>query len=124
MAVNGTTFDRQTGTVQTIDVTSTPIIDYALPDDCGAIITVRIIGRREATGAVNVYQYMQGYERDSGGSAAAVGGTTAIHVQEQDASWGPNLTVSGNNARINVVGANSQTIEWVCFLEAVILEAN
>ncbi len=98
------------GTTQTTNDTQTVADTLTLADDTTVVVTWTVLGRSGANSVAYIRRAL--IERDSAGSAAVVGSVESILTNEGDLDCDATITVSGNDARVEVTGVAATTINW------------
>jgi len=113
-AFAGSEFVVATGAVQTTTAAITTVFTLAIPDNSMVGLEVSVVAR--ATGSADRAQYTlrAGVFRQAGGAATVLGSVAQTTNESAGAAaWDATITVSGNNALVQVTGA-ATTINWAC----------
>jgi hypothetical protein len=110
----------QRATVQTTNATATTIITYSglSVNDRAVQVLVKVTGLKDNFTEAAGY-YFTGTFRRTGGTITQVGSTLMIAQNEDTASWGATLAVSGTDILVQVTGVAATNIDWQAVLEAV-----
>jgi hypothetical protein len=103
-------------TVQTTDDTPTTIISTTLDTSSAVTIDALIVGLRDDD-ASGVGGRVTGVARRAAGGAILVG-TAQVNFASEDAG-GMQVTVSGNDILVQVIGEAAQTYDWSVFLQLI-----
>jgi hypothetical protein len=123
-AFTGSLAYTQTGAVQTTTGAATTLFTLALPDNSGTVMVVNITARDTASGNRAAYQRIANVYRQGGGGATLNVGVVATASIESVAAWDATISVSGNNAIVQVTGAAATTINWACSVQHQTVLAN
>jgi sarcosine oxidase gamma subunit len=101
-------------TTQTTDATQTTLGSIAIPDNSSVNVWALVTAHYENTGSDKNYwaNLNVGVRRNNGGSAALVGTASIIEDDEGTPGYSLDVDVSGNNIRLRVTGASSETVTW------------
>lgn len=105
---------KPTATVQTTDNTETTVQSMVLEDNSTCLMTVEVIGETADHSSVAGFILEVTVFRTGGGNATLAGAVTIAHSGKSGGatSWSATFTVSGNDIRVSVTGANATTINW------------
>lgn len=110
---------RDAAEVQTTNNTQTTLDSITLLDENTYHVEALVncvksdgLGRGSYHISVTVY-------RTGAGVATLVGGITAFHMQDSNASLNVTFTVSGSVVRVSVTGIAAETWEWSCILQYI-----
>ncbi len=99
--------------IVTSNATATTIFTFALATNRKMRVTAWVIGTRTDVNPGDNGAYIRdAMFRDSGGTIAQVGATTAVSTIESNAAWDCTITFSGTNVLVQVTGVAGQTITW------------
>jgi len=102
------------GTITTTNATPTTIATVAISDNTVTLINASIAARRTDSTDMAGYVRRVLVSRESGGVATIVGTVDTSLTRETENLWDSSITVSGNNALIQVTGEAGCTIHWSC----------
>lgn len=123
-AFTGSQVFTQTGAVQTTDATVTTIFTYAVPDNCGAWMDIRVTGRDTGGSNRGMWVRNASVSRQAAGTAN-VDSTSTIGTDYNPGIWGGiTVTTSGNNVIVRVTGKVGTTINWACAIRYQAVIAN
>lgn len=97
----------------TTDATTISLKEVALADDTTYKFRVDIMARLNSTTAKNLWGSIDfGVRRNNASAATLVGQRVIVLDDEGSPTWDFDVDVSGNNVRIRVTGATSETVHW------------
>ena len=104
-----------TDAVQTTDATETTMTTLPVNDNTVMRFEVMVVARFENTGTNKSYwaRLTGAVRRNNGGSAVLVGTREKLEDSEGTPGYTCDVDVSGNDLRIRVTGAGSETVNWV-----------
>jgi len=109
---NGTTYNkRMIGSVQTTNATVTTIITVPIPTSSTVNIMSNVTGLR-SDNVIGAGYIRIGTYRNNAGTVSIIGGITATHTAENNASWNCTYVISGTNVLVSVIGMAATTINW------------
>lgn len=113
-------FRVDTAAINTTDASSTLLYSNTLSDNTSYTYRVKLIGRYNSTTAKSYWADLTfGVYRNNAGSASLIG--TRVRTEDSVGSPGysADVVVTGNEVRINVIGAASETVSWVAVVEHI-----
>ena len=111
------------GTVQTTDVTLTPLVTISIPVGTEGIVAIHGWAEGVKTDAAKSYRLnVVGIGTINGGSFALTEQADFGEVVGGGATYGVSLSENGDDIRLAVAGANSETVRWQGRLEVEITE--
>lgn len=107
------------GRVATTSATVATLLTLTLADDTAYLIEARVLARRTAgaagaAGDCAAYLRRALAHRTAGGGAVLVGTVEAPFEREDQTAWDCTIDASGNDLRVRVTGAASNTVTWHC----------
>lgn len=100
--------------ITTSDATPTTLTTIAIPDNTTVLIDATV-SARETSGADRAgYIRRALVYRESAGIATLVDTVDTTLTRESDVLWDATISVSGNNALVEVTGLAGSTINWRC----------
>jgi hypothetical protein len=110
-------------TLQTTDDTPTNTDSIEIPDDCGGIATMWVIGLKDDATAVNTYVMYQGF-RKTAGSLFLIDTTNLLGVDPQMLGAYPIFeTDIDGNLVVQIVGTTTDVINWLIEIKILTLTA-
>lgn len=117
-AFSGSSYQRTTSAVQTVDATQKTLATVALADDSTYWATLRVTARDTGGTKRAVYEKtVMAYRQSAGVATLGGAGVQSNFTDETTAAWDATFTVSSNNLLVSVTGEASTTINWACTLE-------
>lgn len=110
--------DKKNGSVTTSGSTSATLVEYTLPDDCIASVTVTVEARKASNGVSAVLKHELSVKRHSGSDATIIGQSTdLLSGNGKDVSaalWTASYDDNGANLRVtaNPTGEIGGSIVW------------
>ncbi len=111
-------------TFATTNGTQSIAATFALSDNASTKLDVLVVGRKTTTDAESAqFNMTMGYVRFGGGAPSALGTVTNADPRATSGAsgWAATITVSDNDANVEVTGQGSTNINWFIIIQAMII---
>lgn len=118
-AVTGTLFTEVDGTLTTVNSTPATLISYATSSNGTYNVYFQVAARNVINGNGNGYNVAGVFKRVAG-VLSQVGSTSILNYEADDLTMSVDLSISGSNILLRVVGNSSLNVNWKAVGQIVI----